>query len=151
MQSCTSTSPLHVPVPRHISQCTFLQMIYTAGNQHTVVDGQLPVDAHADDRPTDATPHDTHCANNNRMTGRQMSCPQQTAPTECCSKHVTSHQHWPGDCPGRPCPVPACSGQPLTCQRRFSSSLWNRNFLSTASVHTVVSPGVCSPMQRFQD
>ncbi len=52
MQSCTITSPLYVPVPRHSSQCTFLQMIYTVGNQHTAGDGHRPEDAKA----TRATP-----------------------------------------------------------------------------------------------
>jgi hypothetical protein len=42
MQSCTSTSPLYVPVPTHSSQCTFLQMIYTAGNPHIAGDRQCP-------------------------------------------------------------------------------------------------------------
>jgi hypothetical protein len=85
IQSCTSISSLHVPVTRHSSQCTFLQMIYTAGNPHTACYGQRPEDAHAADRPAAATPHsdDTHCANNNRKSGRQMSCRQQTAPTQC--------------------------------------------------------------------
>jgi hypothetical protein len=43
-----------------------------------------------------------------------------------CSKDVTTHQHRPGARPGRPCPVPACSGQPLPGQRRFSPPLRNR-------------------------
>ena len=47
--------------------------------------------------------------------------------TAQCSKDVT-HQHRPGARPGRPCPVPACSGQPLPGERRFSSPLGNRVF-----------------------
>jgi hypothetical protein len=74
IESCTSTSPLHVPVPRCSSQCTFLQMTYTAGNLHAAGDGQLPEDAHAAARPTEATPRVTHPANYNRMIGGQMSC-----------------------------------------------------------------------------
>ncbi len=35
-----------------------------------------------------------------------------------------------GHGPGRPCPVPACSGQPLPGERRFSSALGNRVFRS---------------------
>ena len=88
MQSCTSTSPPHVPVPRISSQCTFLQMIYTAGNQHTNCYGHHPEDAHALSRPAAETTHDTHCANNNRMSGRQMSCRQQTAPTQLDATYV---------------------------------------------------------------
>jgi hypothetical protein len=49
--------------------------------------------------------------------------------TARCSKDVTTHQHRPGARPGRPCPVPACSGQPLPGERRFSSTLGNRVFL----------------------
>ena len=48
--------------------------------------------------------------------------------TARCSKDVTTHQHRPGARPGRPCPVPACSGQPLPGERRFSSALGNRVF-----------------------
>ncbi len=46
--------------------------------------------------------------------------------TTRCSKDVTTHQHRPGARPGRPCPVPTCSGQPLPGERRFSSALGNR-------------------------
>jgi hypothetical protein len=48
--------------------------------------------------------------------------------TAQCSKDVTTHQHRPGARPGRPCPVPACSEQPLPGERRFSSALGNRVF-----------------------
>jgi hypothetical protein len=48
--------------------------------------------------------------------------------TARCSKDVTTHQHRPGARPGRPCPVPARSGQPLPCERRFSSALGDRVF-----------------------
>jgi hypothetical protein len=46
--------------------------------------------------------------------------------TARCSKDVTTHQHRPAARPGRPCPVPACSGQPLPGERRFNSALGNR-------------------------
>ena len=52
--------------------------------------------------------------------------------TARCSKDVTTHQHWSRARPGRPCPVPACIGQPLPCERRFSSVLgnnWRMDFL----------------------
>jgi hypothetical protein len=48
--------------------------------------------------------------------------PRRSSP----SQHVPTHQHRPGTRPGRPCPVPACSGQPLPGERRFSSALGNR-------------------------
>jgi hypothetical protein len=52
---------------------------------------------------------------------------QQTAPPQSrCSKDVTAHAHLPRARPGRPYPVPACSGQPLPSKRRFSSPLLNR-------------------------
>jgi hypothetical protein len=61
------------------------------------------------------------------MAGRQMSCRQQTAPQQLrCSKDVTAHPHLPRARPGSPCPVPACSGQPLPGKRRFRSPLRNR-------------------------
>ena len=56
-----------------------------------------------------------------------MSCRQQTAPPQSrCSKDVTAHPHRPRARPDRPCPAPACSGQPLPGKRRFSSPLRNR-------------------------
>ena len=56
-----------------------------------------------------------------------MSCRQQQAPPQSrCSKDVTAHPHRPGVRPDHPCPVPACSGQPLPGKRRFSSPLRNR-------------------------
>ncbi len=67
IQSCTSTSPLHVSLPRHSSLCTFLQMTYTAGTLHTAGYGQCPEDAHAAEHPADTTPHIPHPVNNNRM------------------------------------------------------------------------------------
>jgi hypothetical protein len=39
---------------------------------------------------------------------------------------TTTHQHRPGARPGRTCPVPAYSWQPLPGERRFSSALGNR-------------------------
>jgi hypothetical protein len=83
--------------------------------------------AHAGtDRPATETfmPRPTH---DNRMAARQTSCRQQTAPPQPrCSKDVTAHPHRPGARPGRPCPVPACSGQPPSGRSGFSSPLRNR-------------------------
>jgi hypothetical protein len=62
--------------------------------------------------------------------------------TARCSKDVTTHQHRPGARPGRPCPVPACSGQPLPGERRFSSALGNRVFFFLL----VVSRSTCPPL-----
>jgi hypothetical protein len=50
------------------------------------------------------------------------------APPSRCSKDVTEHPQRPGARPDRPCPVPACSGQPLPGKRRFSFPLQNRIF-----------------------
>jgi hypothetical protein len=58
-------------------------------------------------------------------------------PQSLCSKDVTTHPHWPGARPGHPCHVPAYTGQPLPCQRRFSLPLRNRVFLPV--VYLVVS------------
>jgi hypothetical protein len=44
-----------------------------------------------------------------------------------------NYSHRSGARPGRPCPVPACSGQPLSGERRFSSPLRNRIFFSSIS------------------
>jgi hypothetical protein len=53
--------------------------------------------------------------------GKEDILSSATGPsTVRCSKDVTTHQHRPGARPGRPCPVPACSGQPLPGERRFS-------------------------------
>jgi hypothetical protein len=63
--------------------------------------------------------------------GKEDILSSATGPsTARCSKDVTTHQHRPGARPGRPCPVPACSGQPLPGERRFSSVLGNRVFLA---------------------
>jgi hypothetical protein len=52
------------------------------------------------------------------LAARQTSCRQQTAPPPPrCSKDVTAHPHRPGARPGRPCQVPARSGQPLSGRR----------------------------------
>ncbi len=61
--------------------------------------------------------------------GKEDILSSATGPsTARCSKDVTTHQHRPGARPGCPCPVPACSGQPLPGERRFSSALGNRVF-----------------------
>ena len=74
------------------------------------------------------TPVQDHCA---APHGRLLAAP---GPRPCRrpprrrspSRHVPTHQHRPGSRPGLPCPVPACSGQPLPGERRFSSALGNR-------------------------
>ena len=104
-----------------ISQCPFLQMTYTAETPHAddiVASGArqhygLP-------RHNDL--HVQSCTHDNWMAARQTSCRQQTAPAQHqCSKDVTTHQNQPGACPGRPCPVPDCSGQPPSGRSGFSS------------------------------
>jgi hypothetical protein len=89
-----------------ISQCPFLQMTYTAENQHA--DGSASPGAHPRYRPPcHRDLHVTSRTHDNRMAGIQTSCPQQTAPPQPrCSKDVTVHQCRPGARPGRPCPVP---------------------------------------------
>ena len=108
-----------------ISQCTFLQMTYTAENPHA--DGSAAPGARPRyrpprhrDLPATSRTHD------NWMAARQTSCRQQTAPPQPrCSKDVTAHPHRPGARPGRPCPVPACSGQPPPGRSGFRSPLRN--------------------------
>jgi hypothetical protein len=84
--------------------------------------------------PSRPAPHDTlprqQQQDAEREESRRMSCHQQPAPPPIarCSKDFTTHQHRPGDHPGRPCPVPACSGQPLPGERRLSSPSGNRIF-----------------------
>jgi hypothetical protein len=90
-----------------ISQCTFLQMTYTAETPHT--DGSAAPGARPRFRPPRRRdPHATFPrTHDSRMAGRQMSCRQQTAPPQSrCSKDVTAHPHRPGARPGRPCPDP---------------------------------------------
>jgi len=101
----------------------------TAARRHAAGGGSCPGPAPAAARPAAVTPHDTPPVNNNRMAGRQMSCRQQTGPsTARCSKDVTTHQHRPRARPGRPCPVTACSGQPLPGKRRFQLPIAEQNF-----------------------
>ena len=73
-----------------ISQCPFLQMTYTAENPHT--DGSAAPGARPRYRPPRHSDHHaTSRTHNNRMTGLQMSCRQQTAPPPSrCSKYVTT-------------------------------------------------------------
>ena len=101
----------------------------TAAPRHTAGCGPRPCSASADPRPATAAPHDTSPANNNKAGGKEDILSSATGPsTARCSKDVTTHQHRPGARPGRPCPVPACGGQPLPGERRFSSALGNRVF-----------------------
>ena len=103
-----------------ISQCPFLQMIDTAGNPHA--DGSAAPGARPRHRPSrHRDPPATSRAHDNWMAARQTSCRQQTAPPPPrCSKDVTAHPHRPGARPGRPCQVPARSGQPLSGRSGFS-------------------------------
>ena len=102
-----------------ISQCPFLQMIDTAGNPHA--DGSAAPGARPRHRPSrHRDPPATSRAHDNWMAARQTSCRQQTAPPPPrCSKDVTAHPHRPGARPGRPCQVPARSGQPLSGRSGF--------------------------------
>ena len=103
-----------------ISQCPFLQMIDTAGNPHA--DGSAAPGARPRHRPSrHRDPPATSRAHDNWLAARQTSCRQQTAPPQPrCSKDVTTHPHRPGARPGRPCQVPARSGQPLSGRSGFS-------------------------------
>ena len=103
-----------------ISQCPFLQMIDTAGNPHA--DGSATPGARPRHRPSShRDPPATSRSHDNWMAARQTSCRQQTAPPPPrCSKDVTAHPHRPGARPGRPCQVPARSGQPLSGRSGFS-------------------------------
>jgi hypothetical protein len=112
-----------------ISQCTFLQMTYTAEKPARRWQRRARSTPTLPPAPPPRPPQHVPRTHDNRMAGRQMSCRQQTAPPQSrCSKDVTAHPHRPGARPGRPCPVPACSGQPLPGKRRFSSPLRNRIF-----------------------
>ena len=103
----------------------------TAAPRHTAGCGPRPCSA---PRPATAAPHDTSPANNNKAGGNEDILSSATGPSITrCSKDVTMHQHRPGARPGRPCPDPACSRQPLPGKRRFSSALGNR-----VSLHPVV-------------
>ena len=111
-----------------ISQCPFLQMTYTAENPHA--DGITAPGARPRYRPPRHIDlHATSRTHDNRMAGRQTSCRQQTAPPQPrCSKDVTAHPHRPGARPGRPCQVPARSGQPLSGRSGFSPSFGTEFF-----------------------
>ena len=113
-----------------ISQCPFLQMIDTAGNPHA--DGSAAPGARPRHRPSrHSDPPATSRSHDNWMAARQTSCRQQTAPPQPrCSKDVTAHPHRPGARPGRPCPVPARSGQPLSGRSRFSPAFGTEFFCS---------------------
>ena len=111
-----------------ISQCPFLQMIDTAGNPHA--DGSAAPGARPRHRPSrHRDPPATSRAHDNWMAARQTSCRQQTAPPPPrCSKDVTAHPHRPGARPGRPCQVPARSGQPLSGRSGFSPAFGTEFF-----------------------
>jgi len=114
-----------------ISQCPFLQMTYTPENPHA--DGITTPGARPRHRPARPTRHidppDTSRTHDNWMEARQTSCRQQTAPPQSrCSKDVTAHLHRPRARPGRPCPVPTCSGQPQSGRRGFSPAFGTEFF-----------------------
>jgi len=98
-------------------------MTYTAENPHA--DGSAAPGARFRP-PRHREPHDTSPAPT--TTGwREDRCPVVSKQT-LHSRAVTAHSHRPGARPDRPCPVPACSGQPLPGKRaeiddRFKSSL----------------------------
>ncbi len=79
-----------------ISQSPFPQMTYTAENPQ--LDGITSPGTRPRFRPScRKPPHNVPRTHDNRMTGRQMSCCQQTAPPQSSSnKDVTAHPHWPG-------------------------------------------------------
>ena len=116
-----------------ISQCPFLQMIDTAGNPHA--DGSATPGARPRHRPSrHRNPPATSRAHDNWMAARQTSCRQQTAPPPPrCSKDVTAHPHRPGARPGRPCQVPARSGQPLSGRSGFSPAFGTEFFVLSLS------------------
>jgi len=118
-----------------ISQCPFLQMIDTAGNPHA--DGSAAPGARPRHRPSrHRDPPATSRAHDNWMAARQTSCRQQTAPPPPrCSKDVTAHPHRPGARPGRPCQVPARSGQPLSGRSGFSPAFGTEFFFVKGFVH----------------
>ena len=102
-----------------ISQCPFLQMTCTAENPHA--DGSAAPGARPSRQTRHSDPPATPRTHDNWMAARQTSRRQQTAPPQPrCSKDVTTHQHRPRARPGRPCPAPACSGQPQSGRRGFS-------------------------------
>jgi len=103
-------------------------MIDTAGNPHA--DGSAAPGARPRHRPSrHRDPPATSRAHDKWMAARQTSCRQQTAPPQPrCSKDVTAHPHRPGARPGRPCQVPAPSGQPLSGRSGFSPAFGTEFF-----------------------
>jgi hypothetical protein len=85
----------------------------TAEPRHTAGCGPRPCPSPAAARPSTTAPHDTSPANNNKAVGKEDILSSR------CSKDVTTYQHRPRARPGRPCPVPAVSGQPLPGERRL--------------------------------
>ena len=125
----------------------------TAAPRHTAGCGPRPCSA---PRPATAAPHDTSPANNNKAGGKEDILSSATGPsTPRCSKDVTTHQHRLRARPGRPCPVPAFSGQPLPGERRFSSALGNRVLVVWARPHgqdhTTKVPGAGGCLSTYDD
>jgi len=114
-------------------------MIDTAGNPHT--DGNATPGSRPRHRPSrHRDPPVTSSSHDNWMSARQTSCRQQTAPPQTrCSKDVTAHPHRPGDRPGRPCPVPARSWQPLSGRSGFSPAFGTK--FSSSRAHKAIQGG----------
>jgi hypothetical protein len=96
--------------------------------------GPRPGTVPADVRPADTTTNDTPPANNNKMAGRQMSCrhPRQPAPQghrvmqQRC-RHASASARSPS---WQPMPRPRLQRAATTGQRRLSSPLRNRIFIT---------------------
>jgi len=119
-------------------------MTYTAENPHA--DGR----ASSGTRPRYRPPSHidlpaTSSTHYNWMGARQMSCHQQMAPPQPrCSKDVTAHPDRPGASPGRPCPVPVCSGQPVSGRSGFSPPFGTEFFFPHAcTFSTLCSCSTC--------
>jgi len=76
------------------------------------------------------------------MEATQTSRRQQTAPPQpCCSKDVTAHPHGPRARPGRPCPAPACRGQPQSGRIVFNPAFGTElHKKQTLTMRTTGSP-----------
>ena len=89
----------------------------SAAPRHTAGGGPRPPPPPPAPQPKPHTPRSP--ANNNRIEEEDVLSSATGPSTARYSKDGTTRQHRPGARPGRPCPVPACSGQPLPGERRF--------------------------------
>jgi hypothetical protein len=109
----------------------------------------LMIQSSSPDRDCDLP--DTSHTHNNWKEARQTSCRQQTAPPQpYCSKVFTTHLHRPGDRPDSPCPVPACSGQPLSGLIGFSPAFLCLPRELAKSFTGDEQPGLVSPDSSCQ-